>query len=443
MDDKPPLRVTMLNSTFGFRCFQIANVKIQLCKGIVLKPNLRFSTKYDTAGPLSGVRVIDLTRALAGPFCTMLLGDLGAEVIKVETPGKGDDGRQWGPPFVGKESCYFLSVNRNKKSITVNLKHPKGQDIIKKLANKSDVLIENYIPGKLDALGLGYQQIKQTSPKLIYCSVTGYGSDGPYSKKPGYDVIAAGIGGLLNITGPQGGEPCRVGVSITDITTGLYAAYAVLAAIIQRNKTGQGQKIDCNLLSTQVACLTNVASVYLNCKMQPERMGTATEFVVPYQAFKTADGYIVIGAGNDGQFRDLCTRMDLKTISDKERFKNNSSRIKHRNELIPLLEARFLQKSTNEWLSKFEECRFPCGPINDLPQTFANEQVKHNNLVMEMMHAREGPIKIIGPAVKFGDGSNVCSLPPPYLGQHTTEVLHEILHLSKEEIRSLEEDNVF
>lgn len=403
---------------------------------------MRFSTINDTTGPLSGFRVLDLSRILAGPYCTMLLGDLGAEIIKVEAPGKGDDTRQWGPPYLGKESCYFLSINRNKKSITVNLKHPKGQDLIKKLAITSDVLVENFLPGKLDTMGLGYDQLKKIAPKLIYCSITGYGSDGPYSEKPGYDLIASAAGGLMHITGPENGDPCKVGVAITDVTTGLYAYGSIMAALLRSQKTGIGQKIECNLLSTQVASLVNIASSYLNGGVQIPRMGTAHGNIVPYQAFKTADGYIVVGVGNDQQFIDLCKKLDLKMLIDDERFNSNSSRVQHRKELLPHLDTRFLKKTTKEWVTEFEDCQFPYGPINNLPQVFAHEQVKHNKLVVEMMHATEGLIKVIGPAVKFEDGGNVCRSPPPFLGQHTTEVLREILNLSEKEVLNLKEDNV-
>ncbi|XP_038030088.1 succinyl-CoA:glutarate CoA-transferase isoform X5 [Anas platyrhynchos] len=324
--------------------------------------------------PLDGVKILDLTRVLAGPFATMNLGDLGAEVIKVERPGAGDDTRAWGPPFVGKESVYFLSVNRNKKSIAINMKNSRGAKIIRELAAVSDVFVENYVPGKLAEIGLGYEDIKKIAPHIVYCSITGampwvfnfcplpliiqwmllkrvwlplvhslppgYGQTGPMVQRGGYDSIAAAVSGLMHITGHEEGEPVRVGVAMTDLATGLYACGAIMAGLLQRYKTGKGLHIDCNLMSSQVACLTHVAANYLNCKIEGKRWGTAHGSIVPYQAFKTKDGYIVVGAGNDQQFVTVCKILNLPEVSKDSRYKTNILRVQNRKELIDILSTR-------------------------------------------------------------------------------------------------------
>ncbi|XP_071660865.1 succinyl-CoA:glutarate CoA-transferase isoform X5 [Patagioenas fasciata] len=325
--------------------------------------------------PLDGVKILDLTRVLAGPFATMNLGDLGAEVIKVERPGAGDDTRAWGPPFAGTESVYFLSVNRNKKSIAINMKNSKGAKLIRELAAVSDVFVENYVPGKLAEMGLGYQDIKKIAPHLVYCSITGYGQTGPMVQRGGYDSIAAAISGLMHITGHEDGEPVRAGVAMTDLATGLYTYGAIMAGLLQRYKTGKGLHIDCNLLSSQVACLTHVAANYLNCKMEAKRWGTAHGSIVPYQAFKTKDDYIVVGAGNDHQFVTVCKILNLTEVSKDSRFKTNTLRVQNRKELIDILSTRFSEKATIEWLQLFEGSGVPYGPINNIQQVFSDPQV--------------------------------------------------------------------
>ncbi|XP_049815884.1 succinate--hydroxymethylglutarate CoA-transferase [Schistocerca nitens] len=393
------------------------------------------------AGPLDGIRVLDLSRIIAGPFCTMILGDLGAEIIKIETPQIGDESRNWGPPFIKgtKESCYFLAVNRNKKSVCVDLKSPKGQKVIHDLAAKCDVLVENYVPGKLNEFNLDYDTIKHVAPKLIYCSITGYGSEGPYSKRPGYDVIAASVGGLMHITGPRGGEPCKVGVPMTDMATGLYAHGAIVAALFQRGRTGLGQKIDCDLLSTQVSCLINVAANNLNVGLEAERWGTSHSSIVPYESFPTSDGcYITIGAGSNQQFKELCEKLDLPHLVVDERFCNNEMRVKNRKILIETLRNRFKEKSLEEWCALLQDSSFPNGPINTISKVMADPHIKHINLIKEMEHPSGEKIRLVGPPVKFSDCRNEISLPPPCLGQHTSEVLKELLDYSDVEIQSLQ-----
>ncbi|CAH1238832.1 SUGCT [Branchiostoma lanceolatum] len=387
--------------------------------------------------PLSGIRVLDLTRVLAGPFATMILGDLGAEVIKVERPDTGDDTRSWGPPFCGTESAYFLSVNRNKKSIAVNLKDPNGAKIIKQLAEKSDVLVENYLPGKLDEMGLGYHHLRDSSPHLIYCSVTGYGSDGPYAKRAGYDVIAAAMGGLLHITGPEDGDPVRVGVAMTDLATGLMAHGAIMAALLQRHRTGTGQHIDCNLLSTQVACISHIAANYLMAGQEARRWGTGHESIVPYQAFKTCDGHLIVGAGNNNLFKTLCKVLELDHLADDPRYTSNQLRVENRKQLIATLAQRFSVKTTDEWFAAFEGSGFPYGPINNMEQVFSNPQVLHNKMILEMDHPGAGTVRVPGPAVKYTGSERETHLPPPTLGQHTAEVLSNLLQYTEKEMQDL------
>ncbi|XP_038245901.1 succinate--hydroxymethylglutarate CoA-transferase isoform X4 [Dermochelys coriacea] len=363
--------------------------------------------------PLEGVKILDLTRVLAGPFATMNLGDLGAEVIKVERPGVGDDTRAWGPPFVGTESIYFLSVNRNKKSIAVNMKNPKGAKIIRELAAVSDVFVENYVPGKLAEMGLGYEDINKIASHIVYCSITGYGQTGPAFQRAGYDSVAAAVSGLMHITGPEDGGPVRPGVAMTDLATGLYTYGAIMAGLLQRYKTGKGLHIDCNLLSSQVACLTHIAANYLNCKMEAKRWGTAHGSIVPYQI------------------------LNLLEISKDSRYKTNKLRVQNRKELIEILSARFSEKMTTKWLELFEGSGVPYGPINSMQQVFLDPQVRHNRLIMEMDHPTVGKIAVPGPAVRYSEFSASKPKPPPLVGQHTVEVLKSALGYEDNAIEEL------
>lgn len=394
--------------------------------------------------PLNGIRILDLTRIVAGPYCTMILGDLGADVIKVEKPGSGDEARKWGPPFINNtsETPYFVAVNRNKRSICIDLKSAEGRDLIYALAGKCDVFIENYVPGKLDQLKLGYSHVKSVSPNIIYCSITGYGSEGPYSKRPGYDVIAASMGGLLHITGPRGGEPIKVGVAATDMATGLYAHGAILAALFHRSRTGHGQKIECNLLSTQVASLINMGSNYLNSGLEGQRWGTAHESIVPYEAFPSKDGYFTIGTGSDKQFIDLCNRLGRPDIAHNSKYANNPLRVENRTELIDTLKSIIVNKTNGELKKIFENAPFPCGPINSLKDVFEDEHIMDIKLVKEIRHPTAGTVKVVGPPVKYSKSDNNVRLPPPLLGEHTKDILRHILQFDEDQINKLHENKV-
>ncbi|XP_015177313.1 PREDICTED: succinate--hydroxymethylglutarate CoA-transferase [Polistes dominula] len=418
---------TVLHSTVKTRFLPFL-YNIKKCKNFSTIPE-------NDSSPLSGIRILDLTRIVAGPYCTMILGDLGAEVIKIEKPGNGDEARKWGPPFFKgtQESTYFTSVNRNKKSICIDLK--KGRDIIYELAKKSDVFVENYIPGKLAKMSLGYTDIKKVAPHLIYCSLTGYGSEGPYASRPGYDVIASSIGGLLHITGAKDGPPCKVGVAMTDMATGLYAHGAIMAALLQRFKTKEGQWIQCNLLSTQIASLINIGSNYLNAGQEATRWGSEHESIVPYEAFPTKDGYLTVGTGSDAQFTELIQKMQLELDSNK--FKNNISRVHNRKELLNILRNEFKKRTNKEWMMIFEGSTFPYGPVNTIGQVFEDNHVKHIGLVKEMEHSIIGKIRVVGPPVTYSYANNSVRLPPPILGQHTSEILKDILKYSDDEIKNL------
>ncbi|RWS06847.1 succinate--hydroxymethylglutarate CoA-transferase-like protein [Dinothrombium tinctorium] len=361
----------------------------------------------------------------------MLLSDIGAEVIKIERPHSGDETRRWGPPFIGEQAAYFLAVNRNKKSVAVDLKRKEGIQIIEQLVAKSDVFIENYIPGKLHSLGLGYEHLKKINPGLIYCSISGFGSTGPYAKRPGFDVIAASVGGLLSITGPENGPPCKVGVAITDITTGLYANGAILAALYQRQQTGVGTKIDCNLLSSQVSVLVNLAINYLNAGLKaPRRDGK----------------YITIGCGSDAMFHTLCRLLfpeeeAVKLLND-DRFKTNVERVENRVILIDLLSKQFRLKPISHWTNVFEGSGIPFGPVNEFDDVFNDPQVMHNESVINVDHPTAGNIKLLGPAVKYSEPFFGHFSAPPLLGQHTETVLKDVLGYDSKRISFFNETNV-
>ncbi|XP_055375249.1 succinate--hydroxymethylglutarate CoA-transferase [Condylostylus longicornis] len=406
------------------------------------KTQSRFFVTSTKVHPLKGIRILDLTRIIAGPYCSMVLSDLGAEVIKVERPNIGDEARKWGPPFLknSKDSVYFQSVNRNKKSICIDFK--KGQKILHELVRKSDILIENFVPGVLEKYNMDYSTLKTLAPHLIYCSITGYGSIGPYSQRPGYDVIAASMGGLLHITGHPDGPPAKVGVAVTDIATGLYAHGAILAALLQREKNGQGQKIDVNLLSTQVASLINVASNYLNANKEAQRWGTAHESIVPYESFETSNGYLTLGTGSDDQFQHLCRILKLNDLLTDGKFTTNKDRVKNRKELITILSKVFKTQTSSFWMKVFENASFPVGPVNNMKEVFSDPHIKSINLVKELDHLMDGKVKVVGPPVVYEIAENNARTAPPILGQHTSEILKNVLGYDDIEIKNLKNKQI-
>jgi formyl-CoA transferase len=394
--------------------------------------------------PLNDIRILDITRALAGPYCTMMLGDLGADVIKVERPGVGDETRGWGPPFVGKpygpypgESAYFIAANRNKRSVTVNIQTKDGQEIVRKLTGISDVLVENYRTGDLDKLGLGYLDMHRLYPKLIYCSVSGYGRTGPYADRPGYDAIIQGEGGMMSITGPVEGPPSRVGIPITDITAGMFAATAILAALHARDITGEGQLVDISLFDSHLALLTNVASNYLVGGAPPRRLGNAHPNLVPYDSFSARDGWFILGVANEKQWRLLCDMLDRADLKADERFASNGKRVTSRAALVDELNKTFAQKNVDNWLADLVKAGLPCGRINSIPEVFAHPQTQARDMILESDHASAGTVKLTGFPYKFSHTPAEIQKPPPMLGQHTEEVLTSMLDYSREDVDEL------
>lgn len=393
-------------------------------------------------GPLEGIRVLDLSQVVTGPYCSMLLGDLGAEVIKVERPGRGDDTRQWGPPFIEGESAYFICLNRNKKSLTLNLKHPKGVKVALELARRSDVLVENFRPDTLEGLGLGYPALSALNPRLIYCSISAFGPTGPYRDFPGYDVMISALGGLMSITGEEAGPPCKVGVAITDVATGILAQGAISAALYARERTGRGQKVDLSLLETQVAVLINQASNYLLAGIIPKRSGSLHPSIVPYQAFRAKDIYVTVGAGNDDIFRRLCGALGVPEVAEDPRFKTNPDRVKNRASLEEILQERLKTKTAAEWFQILSLAGVPCGPVNTLDRVFQDPQVLHRGMVQEIDHPRAGRIRLVGVPVKFAETPAEVRTPPPLLGEHTEEILRGLLGYDRAEIERLRAEGV-
>ncbi len=373
--------------------------------------------------PLDGIRVLDLSRHLAGPYCAMVLGDLGAEVIKVERPGTGDETRQWGPPFVGGESAYYLCCNRNKKSVTLNLKDPADVEKCRQLAARSDVLIENFRVGGLDEMGLGYDALKSLNPRLIYCSITGFGQSGPYRDRLGYDFVIQAMGGLMSITGEPDRPPMKVGVAIVDVSAAMFACIGILAALQARERTGEGQRVDVSLFDSQVAWLVNVGSNYLCSGIVPGRWGNAHASIVPYQAFATADDYIVIAVGNDGQWQRLCDVLGKPEWKTDPRFATNPQRVAHRDTLVPRIEEVLKQKPAAEWLIALEEHDVPAAPVNTIDKVFADPQVRAREMLVEMPHPTAGVVKMAGTPIKLSANPAQMKLPPPLLGEHNEEVL--------------------
>ncbi|MDF1791506.1 MAG: CaiB/BaiF CoA-transferase family protein [Thalassobaculaceae bacterium] len=396
-----------------------------------------------SALPLDGVRIFDLTRILAGPTATQLLGDLGADVIKIERPGQGDDTRKWGPPYVKgpdgedtTESAYYLCANRSKRSITIDLASPDGIALAKRLIGECDVLVENFKVGSLARLGLGYEQLKDEFPNLVYCSVTGFGQTGPYAERAGYDFLAQGMGGVMSVTGTPGVEPVKVGVGIADVMTGMYAATNILAALRHRDRTGEGQHIDVCLLDTQVSWLVNEGTNYLVSGEVPKPLGNEHPNIVPYKVFATADGHVILACGNDRQFQGWCDVAGADELKADPRYATNPLRLKNRVALYAAMPDYMMTRTTDEWVAELEAAKVPCGPVNTIDRAFADPQVQARGMRIDLPHplAGEGTVPLIANPVKLSGTPVRYRYAPPTLGQHTDEVLAEILGLSEQEI---------
>ncbi len=376
--------------------------------------------------PLESIIILDLSRALAGPSCTMMLADMGAEIIKLEMPGRGDDSRSWGPPFVEGESAYFMSVNRNKKSITLNLKSEKSKEIIEKLIKKADVIVENFRPGTMDKLGLSYENVTELNPEIIYASISGFGQDGPYRLLPGFDQVIQGMGGLMSVTGEPGGPPVKVGVAVADIAGGMFAAYGIMIALFNRQRTGKGQMIDVSLLDSQVAWLTYRAGSFFASGEIPQPLGSGHPNIVPYQAFKANDTYVNIAAGNDQLWQKFCSAVGLEDIVENPKYSTNAKRVENRNELVNIISNIVSSKNAQEWLDILTKAGVPCGPIYTMDEIFTDPQVLHRNMVKDLDHLKAGKIKVTGVPVKFSATPGEILTPPPVLGQNTKEILLEL-----------------
>ncbi|MDD5558843.1 CoA transferase [Candidatus Methylomirabilis sp.] len=394
------------------------------------------------AGALDGVRVLDLSRHLAGPYCAMMLGDLGAEVIKIERPGVGDESRHWGPPFFGGESAYYLCCNRNKQSLTLNLKHERGLALARELARGSDVVIENFRVGVLDKLGLGYGDLKAINPRLVYCSISGFGHTGPDRDLGSYDFLIQGRSGLMSITGEPDGPPMKVGVAIADVAAGLFASNAVLAALLARERTGVGQHLDIALYDSQVAVLANIASNYLCAGEIPGRWGNAHKSIVPYQTFQAADDYLILAVGNDAQWRQFCEAAGMTAWAQDPRFAANPDRVAHRDVLVPLLQDLLRRKTVAEWLQLCAEADVPAGPINAIDKVFADPQVDARGMLVQMPHPTIGTVRLAGTPLNLSATPAEMRLPPPLLGEHTDAILTRLLGLDGRAIAELHRDGV-
>ena len=404
-------------------------------------------------GALSNIRVLDLSRVLAGPWAGQILADLGAEVIKVERPGSGDDTRHWGPPYIkdaegqdSREAAYFQCANRNKQSLTLDFTQPEGQRLVRELAAQCDVVLENFKVGGLKAYGLDYESLQAVNPRLIYCSITGFGQNGPYARRAGYDFMIQGLGGLMSLTGKPDGEdgagPMKAGVALTDILTGLYATIGVLAALNAREQSGVGQYIDVALLDVQVACLANQAMNYLATGKAPKRLGNAHPNIVPYQDFPSADGDFILAVGNDGQFRKFCEVAGLPALADDPRFSTNQARVAHRTELIPLIRQATVFKTTAEWVALLEAAGVPCGPINDLAQVFADPQVQARGLRLDLANGLGSTTPQVASPLRLSATPVQYRSAPPLLGEHSQAILQRLLGLDGAAIARLREQGV-
>jgi crotonobetainyl-CoA:carnitine CoA-transferase CaiB-like acyl-CoA transferase len=390
---------------------------------------------------LTGIRIIDFTRALAGPYCTMLLADMGAEVVKIEMPGTGDDSRGWGPPFVGSESAFYLSINRNKKSIALDLKQEAARDIALRLIGTADIVVEGNRPGVMKRLRLDYESVRRQNPALIYCSISAFGQTGPYAERAGYDQVLQGYGGIMGLTGEPDGRPLKVGVSITDLTTGMFAVIGIMTALYQRQQSGRGQYIDAAMLDGQVSWLTYQAQRYWATGEIPKRSGAGHGLIVPYQAIQTADGFINIAVGNENLWQSFIRVMNLPHLKDDPRFAANPARVENRQELLDILEPIFKSRQSARWIELFDEAGIPCGPIYTVDQVVADPQVLARDMVTQVSHPAYGTINMLGFPVKFSETPGRSPSAPPTLGEHTGEVLKS-LGMSDAEVQLLRDEKI-
>ena len=401
-------------------------------------------------GPLHGLRIFDLSRVLAGPSCTQLLGDLGADVIKIERPGAGDDTRGWGPPFLAgpdgadtSESAYFLSTNRNKRSLTLDIAQPEGAALARRLIAQSDVLVENFKTGGLKKYGLAYEDLAADNSGLIYCSITGFGQTGPFAARPGYDFLIQGLGGIMSVTGAPDGEPMKVGVAIADLMTGMYASSAILAALHHREKTGRGQFIDLALLDTQVAWLASQGLNYLTSRVAPGRLGNEHPNIVPYKVLPCADGHFILAVGNDRQFQAFCDFAETPELAAEERFKTNAARVRNREALYEIIAGITAKRPQDDWVNGLTAAGVPCGPVNTIDQVFAHPQVQAREMEIKMAHPAAGEeVSLIGSPIKYSETPADYRRAPPMLGQHSDEVLEELLGLGASEVAALRDKGI-
>jgi formyl-CoA transferase/CoA:oxalate CoA-transferase len=378
------------------------------------------------SGPLAGITVLDLTRVLSGPYCTMVLGDLGARVIKVEHPRTGDDTRHWGPPFLGGESAYFLSINRNKESVTLDFKHPDGRAVLERLIDRADVLVENFKPGTLDRAGLGWDAVHPRWRRLVYASISGYGQTGPRRSEAGYDAVIQAEGGLMSVTGEHDGPAYRLGVAISDIVAGLFTAQGIMAALFARHATGEGQRVDIGMLDTTAALLTYQAGNYFASGHAPRRLGNRHPTIAPYETFPTADGEIVVAVGNDAIWRRFCPAIGRPELADDPRFRTNKDRLAHYPELRSLLEAVLAARTRADWTGRFQAASVPCGSVRDVAEVLADPHLHAREMIGTLEHATLGPVRVMGTPIKLSQTPGALRTPPPTLGQHTAAVLGEL-----------------
>ncbi len=387
--------------------------------------------------PLDGITILDLTRVLSGPYCTMLLADQGARIIKIERPGRGDETRGWGPPFLEGESAYFLSINRNKESVALDFKRPEGRAVLDRLIERSDVLVENFRPGTLERLGLGYQALAQGHPRLVYCSISGFGHTGPRSAEAGYDAVMQAEGGLMSITGAADGPPYRLGVAIADIVSGMFAAHGITLALFARERSGRGQKVDLAMLDSVAALLTYQAAIYFATGSAPPRMGNRHPTIVPYETFTAADGDFVIAVGNDDQWRRFCAAAGLDSLAADERFATNRGRVTHYDALKPRLADRLRADTREAWIARLKAAGVPCGSVRDLREVFSDPQLAARGMMTDVDHPVVGALRLLGGPIKLSDANASPPAPPPTLGQHTIEVLRRDLGLDSGDIDAL------